>query len=199
MSSLSDSEGDDDDEEEDKPLAARMATKTAPDVPRKSISNMAFGKRTGKKASSMKSKAQTAPTATPSGEQTEMNGQANGFNGHETQIKIEEQMDESQLTRLATGVTVDTGGTANAAVRKILKCYVCCFFTSSDSSLPSEQKRLPLLNCAKALYKSPLWKTMANPGLLLFSLVLKPFFRNSSPRCLASISHDWFMTRARGA
>lgn len=121
-SSLSDAEDDDDDDddEEDKPLAARMATKTAPDGSRTTTSTTTTsGKRSGKKVSSMMSKAQTAPIATPSREQAEMNGQVNGVNGHETQVKVEEKMDESQLTRLATGVTVDTGGTANTAVRRI--------------------------------------------------------------------------------
>lgn len=127
MSLLSDEE---DDEEEDKPLAARMAIKTGPEGSRKTTSKMTSGKRCGKKASSMKSKAQTAPAATqiPTGrEQAELNGQANGVNGHETQIKVEEKMDEGQLNRLATGVTVDTGGTASTAVRNINLAPNCDF------------------------------------------------------------------------
>ena len=118
-SSLSDADeedDDDDDDEEDKPLAARMTVKSAPDA---RPSKTTTGKRSGKKASSMKSKAQTAPASIqpPSGrEQDEMNGKTNGINGHDTRVKVEEKMDESQLNRLATGVTVDAGGTTHAVV-----------------------------------------------------------------------------------
>lgn len=79
----------------------------------------------------MKSKAQTAPVsvAPPTGrEQAEMNGmgagKTNGVNGygrgHEMKIKVEDKMDEGQLTRLATGVTVDTGGAPSGVVSAML-------------------------------------------------------------------------------
>ena len=121
MSSLSDADDDDDDDddEEDKPLAARMTAKTAPDNSRPSKTTI--GKRSGKKASSMKSKAQTAPASIqpPTGrEQAEMNGQINGTHV-DAKVKVEDKMDESQLNRLATGVTVDAGGTTHAVVRQI--------------------------------------------------------------------------------
>ena len=123
MSSLSDAEDDDDDDddddEEDKPLAARMTTKTASNGAR-TTTKATTGKRSGKKASSMKSKAQTAPASMqpPTGrEQAEMNGEVNGINGRDAIVKIEEKMDESQLNRLATGVTVDAAGTTHAVVR----------------------------------------------------------------------------------
>lgn len=47
---------------------------------------------------------QSAPT---SGKQLDVNG----VNGHvpDTKVKVEDKMDESQLTRLATGVTIDAG------------------------------------------------------------------------------------------
>ena len=35
---------------------------------------------------------------------------------HELPVKVEDKMDESQLNRLATGVTVDTGAAASTAV-----------------------------------------------------------------------------------
>ncbi len=70
--------------------------------------------------SSMKSKAQTAPTSKlpPNQEQrAEMaRPPSKGVNGHEFKMKVEDKMDESQLTRLATGVTVDAGGQASATV-----------------------------------------------------------------------------------
>jgi histone acetyltransferase len=129
MSSLSDADGDDDgddddDDDENKPLAARMTAKTAPDSSRPSKATI--GKRSGKKASSMKSKAQTAPTSIqpPTGrEQAEMNGEINGVHGVDAKVKVEDKMDESQLNRLATGVTVDAGGTTHAVVRQILRFF----------------------------------------------------------------------------
>ncbi|TFK44364.1 Bromodomain-containing protein [Crucibulum laeve] len=75
------------------------------------------GKRSGKKAPGKKSKkAHTAPTslAPPVGEkQAQMNGKIN-TNGYETKVKVEDKMDEGQLTRLAAGVTVDSGARSSA-------------------------------------------------------------------------------------
>ena len=144
-SSLSDDDDDDDDdEEEDKPLAARMTTKSAPDGSRPSKTTI--GKRSGKKASSMKSKAQTAPVSIqpPTGrEQDEMNGKTNGINGRDTKIKVEEKMDASQLNRLATGVTVDAGGTTHAVVRQFLSSSVPYDLTSDHSTLSRLRKPQP--------------------------------------------------------
>ncbi|KII92810.1 hypothetical protein PLICRDRAFT_104366 [Plicaturopsis crispa FD-325 SS-3] len=63
----------------------------------------------------MKSKAQTAPAsiAPPTGaEQALMNG--DDANEYEAKIKVEDKMDEGQLSRLVTGVTVDAGGMTSA-------------------------------------------------------------------------------------
>jgi len=112
-SSLSDAGGedDDDDDDEDKPLAAQIADSSAATglTPRKAMTQ-----RSGKKTSSMKSKAQTAPTGEKG---TEKNGTANG-NGRSSdlKVKVEDKMDEGQLTRLATGVTVDTGPASSTVV-----------------------------------------------------------------------------------
>lgn len=125
MSSLSDAD-DDDDEEEDKPLASRMALKTAPDGSRTATS----GKRSGKK---MKSKGQTAPASmqpSTGREQAEMNGQPNGVHAHDKKVKLEEKLDESQLNRLATGVTVDA---TNAEVR----CLTSTFPLSALNCVPA--------------------------------------------------------------
>jgi len=67
-------------------------------------------RRAGKGISAM-STAQTAPVSIPppSGDiLAEMNGEINLQTASEVAVKMEEQMDESQLDRLATGVTVDT-------------------------------------------------------------------------------------------
>jgi histone acetyltransferase len=115
ISTSSLSEEDDDDDEEDKPLAALMVARPAEHGAR----TVSSGKRSGKKVSSMKSKAQTAPAsiAPPTWrEQAEMNGKVNGINGHDPKVKVEDKMDEGQLTRLATGVTIDAGGAMSAVV-----------------------------------------------------------------------------------
>lgn len=45
----------------------------------------------------------------------------NGMNGHipDPKVKVEEKMDESQLTRLATGVTIDAGPSSTARVSDV--------------------------------------------------------------------------------
>ena len=46
-----------------------------------------------------------------------MNGRANGINGYEMKVKVEDKLDENQLSRLATGVTVDAGRPVSPTVR----------------------------------------------------------------------------------
>ncbi|KAI6121433.1 hypothetical protein F5141DRAFT_1211118 [Pisolithus sp. B1] len=94
----------DEDEEDDKPLATQVGLGS--DVPVRTT------QRSGKKMSSMKSKSQTALSATD-----DVKPDGSSVNGHVSgpKVKVEEKMDESQLTRLATGVTVDTGPSASAA------------------------------------------------------------------------------------
>jgi len=70
--------------------------------------------RAGKKVSGMKSKTQSAPTT-----DSQVQAQNNAVNGaatHESKVKVEEKMDEGQLTRLVTGVTVDAAAPASATV-----------------------------------------------------------------------------------
>ncbi|KAG2150897.1 hypothetical protein DEU56DRAFT_778957 [Suillus clintonianus] len=108
-SSLSDAEEeDDDDDDDDKPLAAQVADSNVATV---TSSRKAVTQRSGKKTSSMKSKAQTAPTGD---KRPEKNGVPNGRSS-DLKVKVEDKMDEGQLTRLATGVTVDTGPASSAA------------------------------------------------------------------------------------
>lgn len=129
LSSLSDDDDEDDDDEEDdeedRPLAARMALKTSGS--RSEKTRPGYAHRSGKKGPGKSAgKAHTAPVslAPPVGEQqAEMNGLVNGTNGHDAKIKVEDKMDESQLTRLATGVTVDSGTVNSAGV-----CPSLCIF-----------------------------------------------------------------------
>jgi histone acetyltransferase len=101
---------DDDDEDGDEPLASQIGLSR----------HQPSGHRTKK---GHKTQAGTAPASIPPPTGlalAEMNGQiAHG----EPRVKIEDRMDEGQLNRLATGVTVDTD-TVAATVRAIfiLKC-----------------------------------------------------------------------------
>ncbi|KAI5123056.1 hypothetical protein M0805_000491 [Coniferiporia weirii] len=102
------SEPEDDEDEEEQPLAAR--------IPRTAgvTNGMRPAHRSGKKTS----KKGIAHTSLPSeqarsvAEGSKMSGRANGCLSHETKVKLEERLDDKQLSRLATGVTVDTGTTA---------------------------------------------------------------------------------------
>ncbi|KAF8813828.1 Bromodomain-containing protein [Phlegmacium glaucopus] len=104
-SSLSDAE-DIDDEEEDKPLAARI-TVGVRSVP---------GKRSGKQVPGKKSKKSHAALSGPSStnNRPKVNGKVNGVNGHETKVKVEDKMDENQLSRLTAGVPMDAVGRSSA-------------------------------------------------------------------------------------
>jgi len=104
-----DADADDDDDDDDKPLAAQVADLNAAVGV---TSRKAVTQRSGKKTSSMKSKPQTAPTGD---KRPEKNGVSNG-RSPDLKVKVEDKMDEGQLTRLATGVTVDTGPTSSAVV-----------------------------------------------------------------------------------
>ncbi|TFY67927.1 hypothetical protein EVJ58_g1329 [Rhodofomes roseus] len=104
-----------DDDEEERPLAARKtapAPATANKVEGSSTSRVTGHKRSGKQPSNKKAKktqARTAPVsiAPPSeAQKADMMRPADGANG-EMKVKVEDRMDEGQLMRLATGVTVD--------------------------------------------------------------------------------------------
>ena len=88
----------------------------------------------GKSMASMKSKAQTAPAHIPpptDEERAEMERPAtNGTNGQDIAVKVEDKMDEGQLSRLVTGVTVDAGGGATSATVR----WPCIFVRLQHSS-----------------------------------------------------------------
>jgi len=115
--SAADNEDDDDDEEEDQPLAARM-TMASRSVP---------GKRSGKQPPGKKSKKSHAGANgidISTNDDRPTNGRLNGINGHETRVKMEDKMDEGQLSRLTAGVPVDAVGRSSAGV---------CISLNSDS------------------------------------------------------------------
>lgn len=99
-----------DDEEEDQPLAV-TARMNHPSSSRFDNGARPLPPRRAGKGSSKMSTAHTAPVSIPppSGDiLAEMNGELDLQSASEVAVKMEEQMDESQLDRLATGVTVDT-------------------------------------------------------------------------------------------
>lgn len=133
-SSLSESDLSSDDDEE-KPLAA---SRTEPKEKAKKVPAKHGGKgkkggktrakppaRGGKGMSSMKSKAQTAPASIPpptDAEREDMERPAtNGTSRPDAAVKVEDKMDEGQLSRLVTGVTVDAGGAQSATVSPRLR------------------------------------------------------------------------------
>ncbi|KAI9572261.1 Bromodomain-containing protein [Boletus coccyginus] len=151
LSSLSDADEEDEDEE-DKPLAAQVSQPQPPDtLARKS------NQRTGKKTSSMKSKSQTAPTST-------MQPDVNGVNGRlpDAKVKVEEKMDESQLTRLATGVTIDAG-------------------PSSTTHPPSKTEKAAFVELRKGIIQVTAVENDGTPRSLVILTGLKTLFRTQLP------------------
>lgn len=107
--------------DEEKPLATKRAERAEKKsaAGRHSKGTKGGRKVAGKGMASMKSKAHTAPVALPPPTEAERADMAhpatNGVNGHDVKVKVEDKMDEGQLTRLVTGVTVDTGGAPSSA------------------------------------------------------------------------------------
>lgn len=111
------------DDEEDRPLASRMGLKTGARSEKSARAPASKSQRSGKKGPGIKSKGQTAPASLPpptGQEQDEMNGVA----PPRPQIKVEDKMDEEQLTRLTTGVTLDSGPGATAVNYSFLDFFV---------------------------------------------------------------------------
>lgn len=156
VSSLSAADDDDDDDEEDRPLAARMSLKTSTRAEKST--RPPASKRSGKTRGKASHKAHTAPASLlpPSElEKSQINGGVNGVNGHVNGVKVEDVMDQSQLSRLAAGVTVDTGSNAPAGVRSSCnRLFYPCLM--KIHSLQARQRKLLLLKCAVASFKSHL-------------------------------------------
>lgn len=147
LSSLSDA----DDDEEDKPLATQVTR--VPDTPVRTT------QRSGKKIPSMKSKSQTALSVTD-----DVKPNVRGVNGHvaDTKVKIEEKMDESQLTRLATGVTIDAGPSVSAAP-------------------PTRTEKAAFIELRKAIIQVTAIENDATPRSLIILTGLKTLFRTQLP------------------
>lgn len=100
-----------DDEDEDQPLAITTGRMNLPSSSRFENGTRPHPFRRGGKGTGAMSTAHTAPVSIPppSGNiRAEMNGEISPQSSSEVAVKVEDQMDESQLDRLATGVTVDT-------------------------------------------------------------------------------------------
>ncbi|OBZ67017.1 Histone acetyltransferase GCN5 [Grifola frondosa] len=125
-----------------------------------------MGHRAGKQASSMKSKAHTAPAhiAPPTDEErAEMTRPVNGVNGHEPKIKVEDKMDEGQLNRLTTGVTVDASGTASAVA-------------------PSKPEKMSYVELRKGIIQIVAVENDRQPRSLVILTGLKTLFQKQLPK-----------------
>lgn len=141
------SEADDDEDEEDQPLAARIPLTTANGNTSKKRSLIRGGKKTsGKKGLSKTTLPSEQPHSATEGAK-KMNGKVNGIS-HEARVKFEERLDDRQLSRLATGVTVDTGTTAQTPV-SILQELLSNKYPDSFLRLPHGQTKLSTQRCAK--------------------------------------------------
>ena len=110
-----DDDDDDDDDEENRPLAARMVGISS--TSRTENSFRMPGQRSGKKIM------QTTPmSSSPAPLEQPQNGITNGT--HDPAVKVEDVMDENQLTRLAAGVTVDTArGTTTGVCSQLVLAF----------------------------------------------------------------------------
>lgn len=170
LSSLSDAD-EEEEEEEDKPLAAQVFQPQPPDTPaRKS------NKRTGKKMSSMKSKSQSAPT---SSKQPDMNG----VNGHipDAKVKVEDKMDESQLTRLATGVTIDAGPSSTTHVSNIWPVRDPSAHNVNSIQPPPKTEKAAFVELRKGIIQVTAVENDGTPRSLVILTGLKTLFRTQLP------------------
>ena len=130
-----------DDEDEDQPLAITARMNILPASRHENGAKPPFSRRGGKGTSAM-SAAQTSPLSIPppSGELlAEMNGQTNSS---EIAVKMEEQMDDEQLDRLATGVTVDTAiASSSSSVRLLYSRQSLTFYLTSAVTVPRDESR----------------------------------------------------------
>ncbi|KAH9910577.1 histone acetyltransferase GCN5 [Amylocystis lapponica] len=120
----------------------------------------------------MKSKAQTAPTSIPAPteqEQADMARPVNGINGHEMKVKVEDKMDEGQLTRLATGVTVDTGSGATTAA-------------SSSSFPPFKPEKVAHVELRQGIISVVGVENDAQPRSMVILTGLKTLFQKQLPK-----------------
>lgn len=116
------SEAEDDEDDEDRPLAARIPL-TSGKGPKRVENGVGMGVRTmGQRAKKGSGKKGISHTTVPSEqphtteEAAKLNGASNGISAHGQKVKVEERLDDRQLSRLATGVTVDTGMSAPTPV-----------------------------------------------------------------------------------
>jgi histone acetyltransferase len=172
-------EDEEEDEEENKPLAARVAITHAAER----TTRLAPGHRSGKKKSK-KSKGHTAPTSLlpPTGQdQVEMNSKLSGMNGYEPKVKIEDKMDENQLTRLATGVTVDAGRPAPQAVRYLTSCssIIADFLSQYTHAKP---EKAAIIELRKGIIQITPVENDESPRSLVILTGLKTLFQKQLPK-----------------
>ncbi|KAK7005657.1 histone GCN5 superfamily [Favolaschia claudopus] len=149
------------DDEEDQPLASRVGLKTGARSDKSTRAPASKSQRSGKKGPGMKTKGQTAPVSLPPPSAQEQE-ESNGVVPPPPQIKLEDKMDEEKLTRLATGVTVDSGPGAPAPPVKQEKAAVTELRRGIIQIVPVENDKEPrslvLLTNLKTLFQKQLPK-----------------------------------------
>ncbi|KAF7306116.1 Histone GCN5 superfamily [Mycena chlorophos] len=149
------------DEEEERPLAASLGVKSTGMQLNKSGARPPASKRGGKKGPGMTTTGSMAPTSLPPPTGREL-AQMNGTIPPPPPIKVEEKLDEQQLSRLATGVAVDSkDGVATTSVKTEkaavteLRSGIITFFPVEDHNDP---KSLIVLTGLKTLFQKQLPK-----------------------------------------
>jgi histone acetyltransferase len=147
-----------------------------PSTPRPEKSVRITGKRSGKNMS------QTAPISLPpsAAENPQSNGITYGINGHNLAVKVEDMMDESQLTRLATGVTVDTAKAVTAGVRSLLVPAVIHPHHLSPQP-PIRQEKAAAVELRKGVIQIMPVENDRSPRSLVILTGLKTLFQKQLP------------------
>lgn len=135
---------------------------------------------------STKSKAQTAPAHIPpptDEERAEMERPpANGATRGEAAVKVEDKMDEDQLSRLVTGVTVDAGaGATSATVRWPDLPYRYSELTMSDPQPGVKPEKPAHAELRKGIIRIVPVENDGEPRSLVILTGLKTLFQKQLP------------------
>ena len=171
-------------DEEELPLA--VAHKTRPPPPSEQLRKPGTGRKVpaGKApiGKSNKSKSSTAPANKAPLNDSEieaMNAATNGTNGYVPKVKTEDRMDESQLDRLATGVTVDTAGRMSPNVSTVFDFPYP--FTQLVSKPPNKEKP-SALELRRGIIKVTPIENDRQPRSLVILTGLKTLFQKQLPK-----------------
>lgn len=180
-SSLSEAE-DEDEDDEDQPLAARARVPVSTNG---SMNGMRV-RRGGKKSSGKKGVSHTSlPSEQPHSAldgAAKMNGRQTGGKSHDAKVKMEDRLDDKQLTRLATGVTVDTGMTAPTPVCVDLLHVFNIFLTNSHLKTVARPEKAVYVEMRQGLIQVIAVENDKTPRSLIILTGLKTLFQKQLPK-----------------